>query len=59
MEVDRTHIEESSAGKKQDVKPHKGTAEEEDRQEAGWIKSKQRERLGKRSRLRVGPVLRK
>jgi hypothetical protein len=49
MEVDRTHTEGSSAGQKQDVELPEETNEEEGREGAGWIKSKQRERLGKRS----------
>jgi hypothetical protein len=46
MQVDRTHIEESSAGEKKDVEPPphpKETVEKEGREEVGWIKSKQME----------------
>ena len=49
MEVDRTHTEESSAGQKQELELPEEPDEEEGREGAGWIKSKQRERLGKRS----------
>jgi len=49
IEVDRTHIEESSAGEKQDVEPpRKETVEVKVREGAERIKSKQRERPGKR-----------